>query len=331
MERVEKLSSHLSTAAPTMAATASTLASPSPSNAMFPLCDGVEIPAVGFGCVGAKESMAEALAVGFVHLDTAAIYKGGQSEKDVGELLREHAGEPIFVTTKVASYGPAANTYMWDPFVDAQQGVQTEFAQCLERLGASTVDLLLLHWPGPPRDGRPDRPNVLTAAQHEKKRLAMWRGLEAIHANGGARAIGVSNFSIAHLTALLPHCGQRPCCNQIELHSQCGQRELVAYCQEQNILPVAYSPISGSDLSAAPLPALAATYDVSPAAVVARWLFQRGVVVITQSKTPARIANNRTMADGWALTEPDMLAITNACMDEAPGGHTSAHAWANIL
>ena len=96
------------------------------------------------------------------------------------------------------------------------------------------VDLLLLHWPGPPPGGRPNRPNNLTPAQHVAKRLAMWRALEQIYAAGKAKAIGVSNYTIAHLEALLPHCTVRPMVNQIECHLRSAQRPLVEFCQENH-------------------------------------------------------------------------------------------------
>ena len=79
---------------------------------------------------------------------------GGQSELDLGGLLASSDSAPPFVTTKVASYGP--NAYMWKAEEDATAGVIAEFEGCKERLGLSTVDCLILHWPGPPQEGRSD-------------------------------------------------------------------------------------------------------------------------------------------------------------------------------
>eukprot|EP01050_Picozoa_sp_SAG11_P042629 SAG11_NODE_19734_length_460_cov_0.570637_2_plen_71_part_01 len=55
----------------------------------------------------------------------------------------------------------------------------------------------------------------MTVEQHRRKRLDMWRAMEAIYARGEARAIGVSNFTRTHLEALLPNCVVRPMVNQI--------------------------------------------------------------------------------------------------------------------
>lgn len=164
---------------------------------------------------------------------------------------------------------------MWDVAKDSEQGVIEEFKGCLERLGVDQVDCLLLHWPGPPPPGTGSKPNTLSPAEHVAKRLAAWRGLEAIYAAGGAvsrkhalvdykralqacttsthykhasqsmteaanlavlqRSIGVSNFTVAHLTALLPKCAVVPHVNQIECHTRCAQRALVDYCQSNSI------------------------------------------------------------------------------------------------
>ena len=188
-----------------------------PSTGSVVLTNGVEMPLVGFGCVKTKDTMAAAFDAGYLHFDTARVYgkteelpHGGQSELDLGGLLASSDSAPPFVTTKVASYGP--NAYMWKAEEDATAGVIAEFEGCKERLGLSTVDCLILHWPGPPQEGRSTMDfgaNTLTLQQHAEKRLAMWRGLEYIYEQGGARSIGVSNFSTGHLEALLPECRTR--------------------------------------------------------------------------------------------------------------------------
>ena len=170
------------------------------------LSNGVCMPAIGFGIADSLETLEVALSAGYRLLDTARIYRGGDHELDIGAVLNcgRWDREQIFVTTKTSSYGPQDNTYMWDPAVDAKAGVLAEFDGCLvrtqaiptnlifqgdflrdclwpqERLQMDKVDLLLLHWPGPPPAGIPDRPNVLTPEQHVEKRLAMWRALEEV-------------------------------------------------------------------------------------------------------------------------------------------------------
>ena len=176
--------------------------------------------------------------------------------------------------------------------MDATSGVLAEFEGCLERLRMDHVDLLLLHWPGPPPGGRPNRPNNLTPAQHVAKRLAMWRALEQIYAAGKAKAIGVSNYTIAHLEALLPHCTVRPMVNQIECHLRSAQRPLVEFCQKNAIAVTAYSPLKGADLDDPVLGAIAASHRVSPATIALQWLLQRNIAVIPRSSKHDRVRSN---------------------------------------
>ena len=80
-----------------------------PSDATVALANGVAIPAVGFGCVKTKDTMAAALESGYLHLDTARVYGkspesplGGGSERAIGELRRSPLwSDGVFLTTKV--------------------------------------------------------------------------------------------------------------------------------------------------------------------------------------------------------------------------------------
>jgi diketogulonate reductase-like aldo/keto reductase len=55
------------------------------------------------------------------------------------------------------------------------------------------------------------------------------------------RAIGVSNFSIAHLEAIINATGVVPAVNQIEGHPSLIQKDLYAYCK----LSLAVHPFDG--------------------------------------------------------------------------------------
>lgn len=242
-----------------------------------------------------------------------------------GDSVSTWTRDKIFVTTKTSSYGPADNTYMWDPDVDARAGVLAEFDGCLERLQMDRVDLLLLHWPGPPRDGLPDRPNPLTPEQHAEKRLQMWRAVETIYDQGRARAIGVSNYTFLHLAALLPLVKVAPMVNQIECHLRSAQRELVDFCMDHSIAVTAYSPLAGCDLENPILAHIAAKHQASPAAVALRFLTQRGIAVIPRSSNPDRIRSNLAdaAAPSFDLSEADMEQLYT--LDEKGGD------WQNIL
>ena len=152
------------------------------------------IPQLGFGVFqvppqDTAETVREALAAGYRHIDTAAAYR---NEAGVGEATRSSGldREELFVTTK-----------LWN----ADQGrdkTLRAFETSLERLGYDYVDLYLIHWPVPSRD--------LYAET--------WQALTELAAEGRARAIGVSNFQRSHLERIIEDTGVVPAVNQIELH-----------------------------------------------------------------------------------------------------------------
>jgi diketogulonate reductase-like aldo/keto reductase len=110
---------------------------------------------------------------------------------------------------------------------------------------------------------------------------------------GRARAIGVSNFQVAHLERLLAETDVVPALNQIELHPYLPQERLRRFHAEHGILTEAWSPLAkGELLSDATIGAIAQAHGRTPAQVVLRGHLQLGNVVIPKSATPERIASN---------------------------------------
>jgi diketogulonate reductase-like aldo/keto reductase len=253
------------------------------------LNNGVTMPQLGFGVWqvdDAREAVGRALDVGYRSIDTAAAYR---NEAGTGEAIAA-SGLPrdeVFVTTK-----------LWN----GDQGYDSTlraFDDSLAKLGLDHVDLYLIHWPLPSRD----------------RYLDTWRAFEKIHADGRARAIGVSNFQAAHLRRLIDEATVVPAVNQIELHPQLQQGELRALHAELGIATEAWSPLGqGKGLLADPvLGSVAAKHGRTAAQVVLRWHLQVGNVVIPKSVTPSRIAENFDVFD-FALDTEDLAAI--AGLDE---------------
>lgn len=250
------------------------------------LNDGRHAPQFGFGVwqiddAHASDAVQTALQSGYRSLDTAAIYG---NEKGVGDgmVRSEIARESIYLTTK-----------LWN----AEQGFDRAlraFDASLKRLGTEYVDLYLIHWPTPARDLYVDS----------------WKALIRLHEEGRARSIGVSNFQPAHIQRLLAETGVLPSVNQIELHPDFSQRELVAFHATHQIVSEAWSPLGrGGELLNQPLlTALAQQHGKTPAQIVLRWHIQRGHMVIPKSQTPARIRSNIAIFD-FALSAPEMALI----------------------
>ena len=250
------------------------------------LNDGSDVPQFGFGVfqIPADQTVTAvrtALDAGYRHIDTAQMYG---NEAEVGRAIAESGvpREEIFVTTKLNNDGHG---------YDAALGALDE---SLRRLGFDYVDLFLIHWPRP----------------QEGRYVETWTALEKLKADGKARSIGVSNFTVEHLDRLADRTGTVPAVNQIELHPQFPQAALRAYHAEHGIATEAWSPIGqgGDLLQDGRLRALADEHGRSPAQVVLRWHIQLGNIVFPKSVTPERIRENIDVFD-FALSADDMAVL----------------------
>lgn len=248
---------------------------------------GATMPQLGLGVwqVEPEECIAavrKALESGYTKIDTAAAY---QNEEQVGQAIADSGvpREQLFVTTK-----------LWND--DQGRGrAEAAFEASLQRLGMDYVDLYLIHWPAPAQD----------------RFVETWQVLERLHADGRARAIGVSNFQPAHLQRLFDECEVVPALNQIELHPHLVQDELRAFHREHGIVTEAWSPLaSGGDVLGDPsITEIAERHGKNPGQVCLRWSIQLGNVVIPKSVTPERIEGNIDVFD-FELSDDEMAAIT---------------------
>lgn len=251
-----------------------------------PLSGDVAMPIVGFGTWRLRvrqacEAVRFALDTGYRHIDTATMYG---NEAEIGRALGESGVDrrAVFVTTKL----PAANV-----------GREREtLAASLRALGTDYVDLWLVHWP--PR-GKP-RPRT-------------WREFLAAREEGLARAVGVSNYSIAQIDELAAATGQPPAVNQIPWSPRRHNPGLLVAHRERGVAVEGYSPLKGTDLKDPVLGEIASKHGVTPAQVVLRWHIEHEIVVIPKSAEPARIASNLELF-GFCL-DPDEIARIDGLSD----------------
>lgn len=254
------------------------------------LNNGTEIPEIGFGTWQTTESVQKtiktALEAGYTHIDTADIYG---NEAEIGEAIADSGIErnKLFLTTKIWNNNRSA------------LGVKYSVEQSLQKLRTDYLDLLLIHWPA----------NAKQFENWKDINAETWKAMEELYRSGIVKAIGVSNFMLPQLKALLETAEVIPAVNQIEFHPGYVQQELVDFCKEEGIAIEAWSPIgSGRLLKDEDLIEIAEKYNVSPAILCIQFCLQSGVIVLPKSENPENIKNNLHF-DRFRISDSDMKAL----------------------
>ena len=200
--------------------------------------------------------------------------------------------DEVFITTKLNNDGHGFDAAL------------KKLDESLAKLRIDHVDLYLIHWPRP----------------REDRYVETWKGFEKALADGKARSIGVSNFTVANLERLAKETDTVPAVNQIELHPHLVQRELRNYHVEHGIATEAWSPIAqgGDLLTDGILKDLAEKYGKTPAQVVLRWHVQLGNIVFPKSMKPERMRENIDVFD-FELSNDDMDAVAALDRHERTG------------
>ena len=250
---------------------------------------GASIPVIGYGTWPLKgdecvRGVAAALACGYRHIDTAAMY---QNEAEVGEGLRA-SGVPrddVWITTKV----------WWEDISDG--ALQRSAERSLRQLGIDQLDLLLIHWPN--------------------KAIPLSESIRALNdakRRGLTRHIGVSNFPSRMLDEAVTLSDEPIVMNQCEYHPYLDQSKVLAACRRHGVAFASYCPLgrgsTGGVLQDPVVQDIARRVGRTPAQVVLRWHIQQpGVIPIPKSANPKRIAENFAIFD-FELSEDDMRRLS---------------------
>ncbi len=249
----------------------------------------LEIPKIGFGTwkIGGDSSprydqderslrgLRSALELGYTHFDTAEKYAGGHTEELLAKAVRETGvpRERLFLASKVWP-----NHLRYEEVLSACEG-------SLRRLGTDYLDLYMIHWPN---EAVPLRET--------------FRALNQLVSEGKVRHLGVSNFGLRQLKQSHSLCETPLLANQVpfSLNDRAYLKNgVLAYCQENDILLTAYSPVEKGRLQSHPaLLSIAEAHRATTYQIALAWLVsKKRVIAIPMSLDPKHQAENLAAAE----------------------------------
>lgn len=257
-----------------------------------------EIKTVAFGTTYtsddvAYKSVSVALEEGYEIFNTCAAYK---NLKGMGRALSEVPRESIKI---IALDSNEKRSSIAAESFDGYTAEMRQIFATLEDLRTDYLDMFIVNWPVPRY-----MENVW-----QKLNADTWRAMEECVNKGLIKQIGVSNFLQCHLETLKKTAQLPIAVNQLEIHPNFQQKELVQYCQNSGVEVQAWSPLfKGKAVQIPTICEIAQKYAKSPAQIVLRWNIQNRILPIVCSSVRERIRENRDIFD-FALTEEDMRQI----------------------
>lgn len=237
----------------------------------FKLSNQVLMPALGLGTflindVEVEEKVLKALNMGYRHIDTAQMYG---NESGIGRALQKTTiqRQDIFITSKQKHHMT---------FDDAKKA----FYLSLESLQTDYIDLFLIHWPN----------------HDHQVNQETWRFFEWLYEQKLVRAIGVSNFTIEHIKALLETAKVMPHVNQVECHPGLTQLPLKTYLDTLDIKMISYGPFMRGGILEKPfvdtLDTISKSYDLTIHQLVISWGINKEIFMIPKSSDDVRLKKN---------------------------------------
>ncbi len=227
-----------------------------------------------------RRAVETALEMGYRHIDTAEMYR---NEREIGQAISASgvARQELFLVSKV-----------WSNHHEADQVVEACEAT-LQGLDTDYLDLYLIHWPS-------DRIPVAETLE----------GMDRLVDAGKVRHIGVSNFSVGQLEEAREVAEHPIFCDQVKFHVRHRQDALVRYCQEEDVLVTAYTPLEKARLTGqSTLEEIGRRHGKSALQVALRWLIeQEKVVAIPKASSEAHQRHNLDVFD-FSLSEEERAAI----------------------
>ncbi|RAP45700.1 aldo/keto reductase [uncultured Methanosphaera sp.] len=264
------------------------------------LNNGTEMPCIGFGTWFLDDDVVvdaikDATSVGYRLIDTAEAYG---NEKGVGIGIKE-CGIPrdeIFLTTKLAAE--------YKDYDSASKAID----ESLEKLQVDYIDLMIIHSPEPWDDFRNED-------HYLNGNIEAYRALEDAYKEGKLKAIGLSNFLKEDVKNILDNCEIKPQVNQILCHIGTPSLDLIDYCQDNDIVVEAYSPIAhGAILDNNEVQKIADKYNVSLPALCVRYTMELGCIPIPKTGNIEHMKDNADV--DFKISDEDMEYLKTLVVDD---------------
>lgn len=237
---------------------------------------------IGFGTFPLKDVLTELIPhvqeYGYSILDTSDDYYNEEYVAAGAE------GTNLRIFTKFSLLN---NIFSFDKYFNQTEAIFAKYGL--------KVNCYLLHWPFP----------------HLYKYI--WRKMEDLYLSGRVEEIGVCNFTVQNLQDLLKDCRVKPMYNEIELHPLFQQKEITAFCAQNAIRVISYSPFARMDqqlFGNEDLKNIAQKHKTTVTNIILKWNLQKGFIPIPSTSKLAHLQGmSAEKLDQFELTNEEMAAI----------------------
>jgi diketogulonate reductase-like aldo/keto reductase len=268
---------------------------------------GIEVPSFMYGTAWKEDHTEEltlrALNAGFTAIDTAN-QRRHYFEAGVGAAVAKFLAtggltrEQLFLQTKFTYVRGQDARLPYDPTSPLGTQVQQSFDSSLEHLGTSYVDSYVLHGPSVGRGLSEDDREV-------------WKAMEAIHASGKTRLLGVSNVTLEQLEAF-HHLSSVPIAFvQNRCFARTGwDRAVRVFCDRNGIVYQGFSLLTANDreLRTRDVRAIVEKHGRTLPQVVFRFALSVGMLPLTGTSDPEHMREDLEAFD-FELSAEELAVI----------------------
>lgn len=247
-----------------------------------------------------KRCVTDALTAGFRAIDTANQRKH-YFEAAVGEAWAA-SGIPraeLWLQTKFTHRGGQDERLPYDPKASIAKQVEQSFASSLEHLRTDSVDSYVLHGP-----------SLRTGLAPED--WEAWLAMEAIHASGKSRALGVSNMTRAQLALLLERARVPVSAVQNRCYANTGwDAEMRALCRERGIAYQGFSLLTANrrELASKPIVDLAKKRRLTVQQLIFRFAIDVGMTPLTGTTNREHMDSDLAALEAEPLSAAEIRVI----------------------